>query len=103
MMGLFSALSEKNPVGGLAGLVMGTGGGLQGALNNSLYNQMAKASGKGNLLGQLLLGGGEGTLPVMPIFGQPAGFAPEKSSGLAEDMLMPNGDVVPVFNQGTML
>jgi len=103
MMGIFSALKENTPIGGIADLVMGTGGGLKGALDNSLYNQMAKASGRGNLLGQLFLGGGEGTLPIMPIFGQPTGIIPKSSSGLAQDMLMPNGDVVPVYNQGTML
>ena len=102
MMGIFSALKENNPIGGIAGL-LGGGTGLTGMLDKALYTQMAKSQGKNNLLGQLLSGGGTGIQSLMPIFGQPTGIIPTQSSGLTEDMLMPNGDIVPVYNQGTML
>ena len=102
MLGIFSALKENTPIGGIAGL-LGGGTGFTGMLDKALYNQMAKASGRGNLLGQLLLGGGEGALPIMPIFGQPTGIIPKSSSGLVQSMLMPNGGIVPVYNRGTML
>ena len=102
MLGIFQGLGEKNPLGGIAGL-LGGGMGVTGMLDNALYTQMAKAQGKGNLLGQLLSGGGTGVQALMPIFGQPTGIIPDGSSGLAKDMLMPNGDIVPVYTQGTML
>ena len=102
MMGIFSALKENNPIGGIADL-LGVGTGLTGMLDKALYTQMAKSQGKNNLLGQLLSGGGTGIQSLMPIFGQPTGIIPTQSSGLTEDMLMPNGDIVPVYNQGTML
>lgn len=94
MLGIFQGLGAKNPLGGIAGL-LGGGMGVTGMLDNSLLSQMAKAEGKGNLLGQLLLGGGSGPAGVLPIFAQPTGIIPNSSSGLAQDMLMPN--------QGTML
>ena len=72
-------------------------------LDNALYTKMAKSQGKDNLLGQLLLGRHTGPAGILPIFAQPTGIIPKSSSGLAQDMLMPNGDVVPVYNQGTML
>ena len=102
MMGIFSALKENTPIGGIADL-LGGGTGLTGMLDKALYTSMAKSQGKGNLLGQLLSGGGTGVQALMPIFGQPTGIIPTQSSGLTEDMLMPNGDVVPVYTQGTML
>ena len=102
MMGIFSALKENNPLGGIAGL-LGGGTGLTGMLDKALYTSMAKSQGKNNLLGQLLQGGGAGVQSLMPIFGQPTGIIPTQSSGLTEDMLMPNGDIVPVYTQGTML
>jgi hypothetical protein len=102
MLGIFQGLGAKNPLGGILGL-LGGGSGVTGMLDNALYTQMAKSQGKGNLLGQLLSGNGTGVQSLMPIFGQPTGIIPKSSSGLAQDMLMPNGDVVPVYNQGTML
>ncbi len=102
MMGIFSGLGAKNPLGGIAGL-LGGGTGLTGMLDKALYTSMAKSQGKNNLLGQLLQGGDTGIQSLMPIFGQPTGIIPTQSSGLTEDMLMPNGDLVPVYTQGTML
>jgi hypothetical protein len=102
MLGIFQGLGAKNPLGGIADL-LGGGQGVTGMLDNALYTQMAKSQGKDNLLGQLLSDGGTGIQALMPIFGQPTGIIPKSSSGLAQDMLMPNGDIVPVYNQGTML
>lgn len=94
MLGIFSGLGAKNPLGGIAGL-LGGGMGITGMLDNALASQMAKEGGKDNLLGQLLLGRHTGPAGIMPIFVQPTGINPNSSSGLARDMLMPN--------QGTML
>lgn len=93
MLGIFSGLGEKNPLGGIAGL-LGGGMGVTGMFDNALLSQMGKAKGKGNLLGQLLLGGNTGVQSLMPIFGQPTGIIPNSSSGLAQDMLMPTQGIM---------
>ena len=89
MLGIFQGLGAKNPLGGIAGL-LGGGAGFTGMLDNALYTQMGKAKGKENLLGQLLLGSPLGGSPaskaLMPIFMSSG----SSSSGLAQDMLMPN-------------
>ena len=88
MLGIFSGLGAKNPLGGIAGL-LGGGMGVTGMFDNALLSQMAKAKGKENLLGQLLLGRHTGPAGILPIFAQPTGIIPNSSSGLAQDMLMP--------------